>query len=124
MNVINRLKNRHERRIDAKIELQAKAAAEMIITRVNEGEEPPFRFNANHSPASIRGAEYSARVGNRAVVLAGAEITCPVIYDHEASLQQSNEFDAIRPYHIASGTLPTPPGTIVIFSPARNVEIA
>lgn len=88
----------------------------MIINRVNAGQTPPYRFNALHSPASLRQDDYSARVGQRAIALAGTEIDCPVAYDPEASQQASTEFEAIKPYHIANGTLPTPPGTILVFT--------
>lgn len=116
MTIKDKFVTRRERRINAKIEMQARGAAEIIIKRVSEGREPPYRFNALHAPASLRQDDYSFRVGQRAVALARAEITCPVDYNHEASQQASTEFEAIKPYHIANGTLPTPPGTILVFT--------
>lgn len=93
----NLIEKRNQRKAQRAIRVQAGGAADVIASRVIEGVEPPYRFNAQKPPGSMSSKEFGARVGHIATsILSELFPTVPVDYDADATEQASTEFAAIK----------------------------
>ncbi len=84
------------RRITAAIHLQAEGAAEFLLDHSQDPASLP-PFNAGPLPGRRISPEvYSQQIGSQAVLRVAAEMNPEVAYDHEASLQLTDEVRAAR----------------------------